>query len=43
MGQSIVLGENREEIPFQNEKYSNHQILWQQYMERIDFFHKKAK
>ena len=36
MGQSIVLGEIKAETPLQNENYSNHQILWQQYMERIE-------
>ena len=36
MGQSIVLGEIKAEIPLQNETSSNHQILWQQYMERIE-------
>ena len=36
MGQSIVLGEIKAEIPLQNEKSLNHQILWQQYMERIE-------
>ena len=35
MGQSIVLGDNKEEIPSQNEDPSHHQILWQQYEERI--------
>ena len=35
MGESIVLGEIKAEIPLQNENSSNHQILWQQYMERI--------
>ena len=35
MGQSIVLGEIEAEIPLQNENSSNHQIIWQQYMERI--------
>ena len=34
MGQSIVLGEMKAEIPLQNENSLNHQILWQQYMER---------
>ena len=28
MGQSIVLGEIKAEIPMQNENSSNHQILW---------------
>ena len=36
MGQSIVLGEIKAEILFQNENSLNHQILWQQYMERIE-------
>ena len=36
MGQSLVLGEIKAETPLQNENYSNHQILWQQYMERIE-------
>ena len=36
MGQSIVLGEIKAEIPLQNQNSSNHQILWQQYMERIE-------
>ena len=34
--QRIVLGEIKAEIPLQNENSSNHQILWQQYMERIE-------
>ena len=36
MGQSIVLGEIKEEVPLQNENSSNHQILWHQYIERIE-------
>ena len=36
MGQSIVLGEIKVEIRLQNENSLNHQILWQQYMERIE-------
>ena len=36
MGQSIVLGEIKEEIPLQKENPLNHQILWQQYIERIE-------
>ena len=35
MGQSIVLGEIKAEDPLQNENLLNHQILWQQYIERI--------
>ena len=36
MGQSIVLGKIKAEIPLQNGNSSNHQILWQQYIERIE-------
>ena len=36
MGQSIVLSEIKAEIPLQNENSLNHQILWQQYEERIE-------
>ena len=36
MGHSIVLGEMKAEVPLQNEKPLNHQILWQQYKERIE-------
>ena len=36
MGQSMVLGEIKAEILVQNENSSNHEILWQQYMERIE-------
>ena len=36
MGQSIVLCEIKAEVPSQNENPSNHQILWRQYMERIE-------
>ena len=36
MGQSLVLGEIKAEVPLQNEDPSHHQILWQQYMERIE-------
>ena len=42
MGQSIVLGEIKADIPLQNEDPSHHQILWQQY-EESNHFHKKAK
>ena len=35
MGQSIVLDEIKAEVPLQNENPLNHQILWQQYQERI--------
>ena len=43
MGQSIVLGEIKAEIPLQNENSSNHQILWQQYMERIESLSSESK
>ena len=36
MGQSIVLGEIKAEVPLQNENPLNHQILWNR-------FHQKAK
>ena len=36
MGQSIVLGEIKAEAPLQNENPLKHQILWQQYIERIE-------
>ena len=36
MGQSIVLGEIKAEVPLQNENSLNHQILWQHYIERIE-------
>ena len=42
-GQSIVLGEIRAEIPVQNENPSHHQILWQQYMERIESLSPESK
>ena len=43
MGQSIVLGEIEAEIPLQNENPSHHQILWQQYMERIESLSPESK
>ena len=43
MGQSIVLGEIKAETPLQNENSSNHQILWQQYMERIESLSPESK
>ena len=35
MGQSVVLGESKAEVPLQNENPFFHQILWQQYEERM--------
>ena len=49
MGQSIVLGEVKAkaplkaEVPLQNENSLNHQVLWQQYMERIESFSPESK
>ena len=43
MGQSIVLGEIKAEIPLQNENSSNHQIPWQQYEERIKSLSQESK
>ena len=36
MGQSIVLGEIKAELPLQNEDSMNDQILWQQYIQQIE-------
>ena len=36
MGQSIVLGEIKAEVPWQNEDSMNHQILWQEYIQRVE-------
>ena len=43
MGQSIVFSEIKAEIPLQNENSSNHQIPWQQYMERIESLSPESK
>ena len=43
MGQSIVLGEIEAEVPLQNEDPSHHQILWQQYEERIKSLSPESK
>ena len=43
MGQSIVLGEVKAETPLQNENSLNHQILWQQYIERIESLSPESK
>ena len=43
MGQSIVLGETKAEIPLQNENPLNHQILWKQYIERIESLSPESK
>ena len=36
MGQSSVLGEIKAEVPLQNENSMNDQIIWQQYIQRIE-------
>ena len=43
MGQSIVLSEIKAEVPLQNENVLNHQILWQQYEERIKSLSQESK
>ena len=43
MGQSTVLGEIEAEVPLQNENPLNHQILWQQYTERIESLSPESK
>ena len=43
MGQSIVLGEIKAEVLLQNENSVNHQILWQQYIERIESLSPESK
>ena len=43
MGQSIVLSEIKAEVPLQNENPLNHQILWQQYEERIKSLSPESK
>ena len=43
IGQSIVLGEIKEEVLLQNENPLNHQILWQQFIERIESLSPESK
>ena len=43
MGQSIVFDEIEAEILLQNENSLNHQMLWQQYMERIESLSPESK
>ena len=43
MGQSIVLGEIKTEVPLQNEDSMNDQILWQQYIQRIETLSPESK
>ena len=43
MGQSIVLGEIKAEVPLQNENSTNHYIIWQQYIGRIESLSPESK
>ena len=43
MGQSIVLSNINAEVPLQNENPLNHQIPWQQYIERIESLSPESK
>ena len=43
MDQSIVLSEIKAEVPLQIENPSHHQILWQQYIERIKSLSQESK
>ena len=43
MGQSIVLSEIKAEVLLQNENPSHHQVLWQQYEERIKPLSQESK
>ena len=43
MRQSIVISEIMAEVPLQNENPSHHQILWQQYEERIKSLSQESK
>ena len=43
MGRSIVLGEIKAEVPWQNENSLNLQISWQQYIERIESLSPESK
>ena len=36
MGQSIVLGEIKAEVPLQNEDSMNDQTFWQQYIQQVE-------
>ena len=43
MGHSIILSEIKAEVPLENENPSHHQILWQQYEERIKSLSQESK
>ena len=43
MGQSIVLGEIKAEVLLQNEDSMNDQIIWQQYIQRLESHSPESK
>ena len=43
MGQSVVLGEVKAEVPSQNEDSMNDQIIWQQYIQQIESLSPESK
>ena len=43
VGQSIVLGEIKAEVPLQNGNSMNHQILWQQYIQQVESLSPESK
>ena len=43
MGQSIVLGEIKAEVPLQNENPMNDQIIWQQYIQQVESLSPESK
>ena len=43
MGQSIVPGEIKAEVPLQNEDSMNDQILWKQYIQQIESLSPESK
>ena len=43
MGQSIVLGEIKAQVPSQNEDSMNDQIIWQQYIQQIESLSPESK
>ena len=43
MGQSIVLGEIKAEVPLQNENPMNDQIIWQQYIQQVESLSLESK
>ena len=43
MGQSIVLGEVKAEVPLQNENPMNDQIIWQRYIQQVESLSPESK